>query len=214
MKHASQIKWNDQRNNNKSGFISPGSQCGYTSVCMALSSVYPEAESDDFIGKMIDDIEPKVGKPGWGEKFFERKGWKGGWIYSQVFGGKARAGAYMEIYAEWLKDFLKDNKLNVDVLFVPEKGSWQDVKRFLKKGFPVVIGTKILPSGHFILLVDYDEEKDEYTVKGPWGDASSNYKVKNGDNVKYSQKMLNDKAPDMKGNKKYCRYITLVQKGI
>ena len=211
---AFKIKWNRQDNNGKVGFITPGSQCGYTSVAMALSTVYPEAESDTFIEKMVDDMEPMVGKPGWGEKFFQRKGWKGGWIYSQVFGGKARAGAYMELYAEWLRDFIKDNKLNVEVVFVPENGKWEDVRALLKKGFPVVLGTRILPSGHFIVVVSYDEEKDEYTAKDPWGDANTNYKNKNGDNVKYSQKMLSEKAKDIKGNKNSCRYLALVQKGI
>lgn len=214
MLHASQIKWNKQDNNKKMGFITPGSQCGYTSVAMALSSIYPKAESDDFIAFMVDDIEPKVGKPGWAETFFEKKGWKGGWIYSQVFSGKARAGAYMDIYAEWLKDFIKSKELNVEVEFVPKKGEWKDVQELLKKGFPVVIGTKILPSGHYILLVSYDEETDTYTVKDPWGDANDKYKTKNGDNVKYTQAMLNEKAPDMDGKKNYCRYIALKQLGI
>ncbi len=163
---------------------------------------------------MVDDIEPKVGKPGWAETFFQRKGWKNGWIYSQVFGGKARAGAYFSVYNEWVKDFLKTHDLNVETEFVEEGGDWERVKKLLQKGFPVVIGTKILPSGHFITLIDYNSLTDEFTVLDSWGDANTGYKNQQSLKNIYTMDFLKKNAPDSKGKKGFCRYLALIQKEI
>lgn len=210
---AFKLKPNSQRDNKKVGHISPGAQCGYTSLAVALSSIHPEANSDDFIAKMVDEIEPKVGKPGWAEKFFQKAGWKGGWIYSQVFGGKARAGAYFSVYAEYARDFIKEHNYNVEVELVENGGKWEDVIRYLRKGFPVMLGTRILPSGHFIVLIDYDQDKQEFTVLDSWGDANTSYKSMQMKN-QYSLKFLIKNAPDSKGKANTCRYLVLKQKNI
>lgn len=208
---AFKLKPNSQRDNKKIGHISPGAQCGYTSLAVCLSSIHPEANSDDFIAQMVDEMEPKVGKPGWAEKFFQKNGWKGGWIYSQVFGGKARAGAYFSVYYEYAKDFIKEHNYNVEVELVETGGKWEDVIGHLKKGYPVMLGTRILPSGHFIVLIEYDIDKDEFTALDSWGNAINGYKTREMKN-KYSREFLIKNAPDSKGTKNTCRYLVLKQK--
>ena len=208
------IRYNSQRDNVKIGSIPGTIQCGYTSCGMLLSSVSPIAETDDFIARMVMDIEVNIGKPGWGEKLLSKAGWSGGWIYSQVNAGKARMGAYMDVYVEYVKDFLVDNKIeNVRVEAVLKGGDWERVKLLLKTNCPVMLGTKILPSGHFIVLVAYDKDKG-FQVKDPYGIATENYAIKNGDNVWYPEEWLKERCMDGNGIKGLCRYVSLIQEGI
>jgi len=208
------IRFNLQDNNKKVGSIGGMIQCGYTTCAMLLSSVSPIAETDDFIMRMIMDIEINVGEAGWGEKLLSRAGWTGGWIYSQVKAGKARMGAYLDVYIEYIKDFLINNKIeNVRVESVLKNGSWDRIRELLLSNSPVMLGTKILPSGHFILLVAYDEEKG-YQVKDPYGNALTSYKDKNGDCIWYPKEWLESRCQDGNGIKGLCRYVSLIQEGI
>jgi hypothetical protein len=211
----SAIKYNCQRNNLRVGSISGSIQCGYTTCAMLLSSVATVAETDEFVAKMVEDMEINIGKPGWGEKLLSRAGWAGGWIFSQVKAGKARMGAYMDVYVEYVKDFLLEEKIkNVKVEAVLKNGSWDRVKLLLKTNCPVMLGTRILPSGHFILLVDYDVANKAFKVKDPWGNPLTGYKDKNGDGIWIPEEWLISRCQDGNGKKGLCRYIALIQEGI
>jgi len=87
---------------------------------------------------------------------------------------------------------------NVPGLMKQELISKDKLKELLKTR-PVIIGTKKmagLPGGHIILGVDVDG--DNIICNDPYGNALTNYKSKNGENVQYVFEMF-DSGKNIRG---------------
>lgn len=204
---SKQILWNLQRNNPLVGFISGGSQCGYTSASRVLAQVLPELynlpnekEVDLNIAKMIDDMEPKIGKIGWGEKFLTI-------ATNGRFKSSQRIGAFLDVYNAYIKDQVEPLGYTTNCALFD--GKWKDLEFALDCEMVVMIGTMITPSGHFICLVGHDQ--DNYIALDPYGNALTNYKSTNGDRVLYPKKWLQDRCFDGAGKKGFVRYLYLME---
>lgn len=204
---SKQILWNLQRNNPLVGFISGGSQCGYTSASRVLAQVFPELynlpiekEVDLNIAKMIDDMEPKIGKIGWGEKFLTI-------ATNGRFKSSQRIGAFLDVYNAYIKDQVEPLGYTTNCALFD--GKWKDLEFALDCEMVVMIGTMITPSGHFICLVGHDQ--DNYIALDPYGNALTNYKSTNGDRVLYPKKWLQDRCFDGAGKKGFVRYLYLME---
>jgi len=204
---SSQIIWNLQTNNQPFPGIPGSSQCGYTSLSRVMAQIFPELynlpdekEVDKNIAILIDDMEPKIGKPGWGEKFL-----------TSVTGGRykssSRIGSYLDVYNAYLKDKLIGTGYTTS--FAANGGLWKDVEFALDCEMVVMIGTLITPSGHFISLVG--QEDDNYIVLDPYGNANTNYTDRNGNRVKYNKKWLQSKCQDGLGKKGFVRYLYIIE---
>ena len=196
---SKQIIWNLQRNN---------PLVGYTSASRVLAQVFPELynlpiekEVDLNIAKMIDDMEPKIGKTGWGEKFLTI-------ATNGRFKSSERIGAYLDVYNAYIKDQVEPLGYTTNCALFD--GKWKDLEFALDCEMVVMIGTMITPSGHFICLVGHDQ--DNYIALDPYGNALTNYKSTNGDRVLYPKKWLQDRCFDGAGKKGFVRHLYLTEK--
>lgn len=65
------------------------------------------------------------------------------------------------------------------------EASWDEVKRHLRSGNPVIISGQFTQSGHIIVLRGYDEKG--FWVNDPWGEwFSTGYQNKSGEDLHYS----------------------------
>lgn len=158
----------NQRNNPSfGGKLSPHIQCFYSSAVMWLS--YYKHIEDDFYERYVDDVEKTVGKPGIAERLFPKL--------------TGRTGAYWDVHKEALNQYTNNVKFDNTI-------PYDSLLELLSKG-PVITGTKkigLLSGGHVILSVKAD--KDGVTVKDPYGNAMTNYKNFNGNNVVYPHEYL------------------------
>ena len=206
--HSKDILWNDQKNNQSVGFIKADSECGYTALTRVMAQVDPvrfnnpdEKVVDAAIAALIDDMETRVGKKGWGEKFVNTpKGAR--------FKNVERLGAFLDVYEAYLKDFAEPFGYTTVCKLVG--GTWEEVEYALMLGLVVMIGTKITSHGHFICVVG--EEGDYYICLDPYGDASTNYKVKIGNRVKYKKAWLKERCFDGANKPGKVRFLRLTLK--
>jgi len=159
------IQYNSQRNNFEWGgrlrfFV----QCWYTSCVMFLSGFLGK-RSEKFERAYVDTTESKVGKDGIAEKLMA----KIPWLRRLVRNGM-RSGAFYLVHVEAIKDYLGaagyDRNL---VICKRNNGTWKEVSRSLKNGFPVILSTKLTSSGHIVLVVG--EDSANWIVHDPYGDA-------------------------------------------
>jgi hypothetical protein len=170
------IKYNSQRNNcSFSGKFKGNWQCFTTSAWMFMSyySDKIDAEDDKRLAKYFDDVEKNVGKRGLAEKFFN-------WI--------KRGSSYWGVVQEaGITKWLNKNGVEGKAEFTDRKYDFERLIEFLSDG-PVVLCTKKLGGlrkGHVILVVGYDFDRDIYYCHDPFGDATTKYKIKNGNKVEY-----------------------------
>lgn len=152
--------------------------CFYTSALIFLSNwLGQKAVSDEYAEEYIDDTEANVGKPGIAEAVMSKFKWITG-----------RSGAWWLVHKAAIAQRLREAGYSGEVIFRDGNGTWEEVSEALFLDSPVIIGTKGLPGipaggGHILNIVD--EEDDCWVVKDTWGDATTNYKNTNGENVLY-----------------------------
>jgi hypothetical protein len=129
-----------------------------------------DASDDNMLARYLDDVEIKVGEIGIGEKVFKENGFSSFWWSVQKAG-----------IEKWLNGF----GVSGHVVFRDKTIGFYDLKELLIPG-PVIIGTDKLgglPGGHIMLAVGSTDTS--LIAKDPYGDANTNYKNQNGDDVRY-----------------------------
>jgi hypothetical protein len=84
--------------------------------------------------------------------------------------------------AEYLTNYTFDFKMNYR--------NEASIKQSIDDGFPVIIAGKFTESGHFVLIVGYDENGN-WIVDDPYGNWNSRYKDENGSRVSYTIEAVN-----------------------
>lgn len=189
------VLYNSQRDNKIVEGISQGSQCGYTSLAMILSQTKPEFGSDAFVSKMVLEMEGK--KQVFREAFLNGK--IESYIKKLINVDKYRVGAFMEAYQQYA------NSLNIGSFRLVRSDSPDLMKSVLDKGIPIMLGTIITASGHYVVVVGYDE--NGWIVNDPWGDGVGGYKNKDGKEKVYPYKWLSERINDLSGKKGKIRAI-------
>ncbi|MCS6814308.1 MAG: C39 family peptidase, partial [Cyanobacteria bacterium] len=69
---------------------------------------------------------------------------------------------------------------------------WEQIKRELVDGYPVVVGGYFTHGGHIITVIGFNERG--YLAHDPWGDATTGYRNKEGRRVHYSNGYMNEVA--------------------
>jgi uncharacterized protein YvpB len=62
---------------------------------------------------------------------------------------------------------------------------YQEIRKSIDKGNPVIFSGRFTPSGHIVVIVGYSDVHSEWIVNDPWGDWNSKYNNRNGSNVRY-----------------------------
>ncbi len=167
------IKYNPQLDNENYKGKFPGSiQCFGTSAVMFLSNWRKEYENKSLETAYIDDVEATVGKPGTAEQV---KGWTG------------RSSQWWLVHLAALKKLLPNQNI------VYSGNMTLSAMINILKTSPVIFGTfKMgeLPGGHIVLVVGYDSNTDSFILEDPFGNPNSNYKDRNGHQVKVSRNYL------------------------
>jgi len=156
--------YNSQRDNRPTPIVGPNSQCGYTATAIFLSAWLPEAASDEYVYDMIDQLEPRFGQPGIGEKLVKIRPWQ-----------RTRMGAFIENYISFAEVELGRHGIGGQLVFVESQGSWEDLRRIIDQGSPAVFTTVFAPDGHFVTLVGYDSD-DMFIFHDPYGDPETGYR--------------------------------------
>jgi C1A family cysteine protease len=106
----------------------------------------------------------------------------------------------------WMKDFLKDRVdadgnqtsynflnnvvamlaevatylTNNEIIFQATYRSKDDIRTELNLGYPVILSGKFTKSGHYVLIVGFDDDSKNWIVNDPYGDWNSGYVRKGG----------------------------------
>lgn len=187
------IGYNNQTDNITANGLTAYSQCFSTCAWMFMSH-YTEnikAEDDNGLYKYVMWLETKVGPD------LARK--------DRSINGQ-HLSLFWLVQKHGIKDYLYNNKCQQLLCF--EDGSFPIAQLpDLVIQVPVIIGTqKIgnLPGGHIILLTDYDKETNSFIVNDPFGNATTNYKDRNGNAVLYEYDWL---KPFINTGNNKCRLI-------
>lgn len=176
------IKYNSQRDNIDFGGKFKGNcQCFSTCSWMFMSyySSKIAAFDDGMLSKYVDDVETTVGKKGIGEQVKERFRWITG-----------RTSYWWLINKYGIEKWLWREGINGNAVFKDKNISFNNLTKLVDNG-PVILQTKKMGSlhgGHIILAVGYTES--HIIVADPYGNALTNYKDHNGENVLYHKDWL------------------------
>lgn len=172
-----QIKYNPQLDNENYKGSFPGSiQCFGTSAVMFASNWDRRYETKAFETAYIDDVEATVGKKGTAENV---KGWSG------------RSSQWWSVHLAALKKILP----NQNIVYSSNM-TLSNMIHILKTS-PVIFGTSKmgnLPGGHIVLVVGYDPLTDSFILEDPFGNPNTNYRDRNGHQVKVKRSYLQKHA--------------------
>lgn len=195
------VIYNSQRDNQTVGGIPGSSQCGYACACMLISTVIPAAANDYWVAEFVDSMEPNFGKKGIGEYILSLPMFS--WLRNR------RAGSYMPAYEIAIRNHLDPHGYSV---IADYDCNINTVKKALAHS-PVMIGTKITDSGHFILLVGYDDSEGCFIVHDPYGNAIKGYSNnRNGAYVRYGYEWLSNRVNNLNGEMRKWRAIWIKKK--
>lgn len=176
------VGYNSQRDNKTFGKFSGAKQCFSTCAYMLLSFYVKKinANNDTLLALYFDDVEKDVGKVGIAEKLLSKYKWIKGstsfWYFIQRDG-----------LNKWLKEY--ESKKRV---VYKEKVSINQLISLVDKQ-PCIIGTRKIGGirgGHMILILGYDRDRNVFFANDPYGNAKTNYKKTNGEQVEYNYAYL------------------------
>ncbi|WP_243397169.1 hypothetical protein [Leptospira kmetyi] len=191
--------------------MSFGSVCGYISAMVLASSVIPELASIEKVRWFIDNLEPRFGEKGVGEKILKMP--KLQWIVSfWKSNPEIRLGRFLECYAEGLREILSDLNVEVNLRI---NGEWKEVDEVLLSGRAVMLGTSLTSAGHFIVLtgIVYIGGVKFYNVIDSNGNWNTGYKDKGIYNRYEATKLVARCGRDQNAGKRPS-YIFLTQRGV
>jgi hypothetical protein len=177
------IKNNRQDNNNDfMGKFKGSVQCMSTSAWMLMSWYTDkyDATDDCSLAMYADDVNDEIGQAGIGEIIKRKFKWMTG-----------NTAYYWEVHKSAIEKWLW--KVGVKGQCVYNENATFDSLIAILYDFPAMLGTSKLgglPGGHVIVALYVDG--DYVVCNDPYGDANTNYRDKNGENVRYSIAMLRE----------------------
>ncbi|MCB1177051.1 MAG: C39 family peptidase [Leptospiraceae bacterium] len=160
--------WNSQRDNKHT----PNSSCNVTSMQTAISMDYNI--TDDEMWELC--YSPQVWRRL--ERIYGKNSPSIKWLESMK--SKRALNEVHSVLTEMLNEVVGDgfikkiDSLNHDLM-----------KREIDYGYPVVIAGKYTHTGHFVCVVGYDDKRKSWIVNDSWGDWTTSYRNRIGDNVLY-----------------------------
>jgi uncharacterized protein YvpB len=196
MRRVLDVKQNDQIDNKQLGRIKASWQCGYTAAAMLLSSLFEEANTDEFIAELVILMD---------DEYIKNK-------------SNTRNGAFLARYPDHINSILKKRSINKKVVFMPHSGGNNHIIQAINNGSPVMCSTMITNEGHYVLIIGYDEDRKVWIVNDPYGHysfAESKYKIigkNSGAGVEYPYTLLGNamiKSSKLAANKTGYRLLWL-----
>lgn len=177
------VKYHTQRNNT----LFPSSTCGTTCVAMYLSwlnsilSKNYECDDDKILealatDKMIDRAKAYIQN---GDKWVEQ------YLQKRKVGNLFTKYNHLNNIAFMLAE-VSSYLTNYEFDFKCSYRSVEDIKKTIDEGMPVIISGKFTKSGHYILIIGYDDNNN-FICHDPYGNWNKGYfKDDNGKEVCYN----------------------------
>lgn len=178
------VKYNRQYNNNDFAKLHPWQQCFSTSAWMLLGYLCPDkydGGNDEDLAHYIEDVSNYVGLPGIGEIAAKQTG----------IDPSYESSYFWEVQRAALIKYLAAGGKHGTIVYMDANCNWENLYKAIDV-CPVILGTNKmggLPGGHIILVTGYADNGDLF-VHDPYGNATTGYKDKNGENVVYSKAFL------------------------
>lgn len=141
------VNYNWQLDNFGFTKISAGSQCGYTSACVVLSTRISDASNDWFVKEFVMEMD---------KDFITGK-------------SNTRRGASQNNYKAIMDSYLQKHQSQFKTVVRPNGGTIDDITNALKKGSPVMASTMLTSHGHYIPIIGINTEKKCLICNDPYG---------------------------------------------
>jgi hypothetical protein len=121
----------------------------------------------------------------------------------------------MDNHKKIYEHYINKYNLNLEVVFIPQDGTIDDIINALKKGYPLEFSWMPTKSGHYSLIVGYSELKKALQIHDPYGKfnfITGRYTLESGSYNWHSIEQITPYMNRSSANKKGYRLIYLKEK--